>query len=80
MTDLLSSLLGPLWGYIAGAAAVAGAALFAWWRGWRAANARRAAQDAKAYKETMERAHDADVSSGDSNADAEWMRKRAKKR
>ena len=42
-------------------------------------SAAEAAQD-RAYRETMERTKDADLSVGDPDADARWLRDRAGKR
>lgn len=47
-----------------------------WWHGWTAGQEReRAAQDA-AYRQTIERVKDADLSYGDASDDLEWLRTR----
>lgn len=61
--------LGGLWGY--GVAKKK--------QGRSQERSERAAQDARADMAAHERMNDAEVSSGDSNADLEWLRKRGQR-
>ena len=51
----------------------------AWLKGRASGKADAKAKQDAAFKDTVERAKDADLSSGDADADREWLRKRGKR-
>ena len=72
-------MIARLKGWLAAAGAVLALILGAFLRGRAAGkSAARAAEDA-AYRKTIERTKDADVSRGDADADREWLRQRGQR-
>lgn len=72
---------GRVKGWLAGLGVVLAALLGAWAKGRSAGKGEAVAKSDKAYRETVERAKDADLSGVSSDADnVEWLRKRGDKR
>ena len=76
---ILNAIPAPVWAALVGMVAVAAA-----WLGGRRDGAQRtkikaAEKDAKEYRETAERMHNADTGSGDDDDNVKWLRDRSKR-
>lgn len=71
-------MLARIQGWLAGLGVALVAVGAAWLKGRSAGTSAARARDDEAYRETVERVKDADLSSGSDADDRDWLRKRGK--
>lgn len=76
---MIGDVLGSLGGVLAAIAAIAAALGAVWAKGRSDGRAKEIARRGNEYRETVERAKNADLSSGDGADDLEWLRQRSKR-
>ena len=76
---MIGDLIGSLGGLLAAVAAIVAALGAVWAKGRSDGRAKELARRGDEYRETVERAKNADLSRGDGADDVEWLRRRGER-